>query len=151
MLVSCLVVLDVFLNPPDQHALVLLEADGCGFDDEGFRQLAGGVVRDGDHGCVGDSGVGEEVRFEFGGGDLEALVWVYALVLGQLCGCLIRGERGFLGLGMGKCTLTLINSFIRSTIQICSVPFGPLRTTASSPVRIQPSWKVSRFAWSLFR
>ena len=48
-------------------------------------------------------------------------------------------------------TLTLINSLIRSTMKICSFPWGLFLTTASSPVLIHPSSNVSLFAWSLLR
>jgi hypothetical protein len=54
-------------------------------------------------------------------------------------------------------TLTLINSLIRSTMKICSLPEGALRITASSPVRIHlplpsvSSKKVSLLALGLLR
>lgn len=40
----------------------LARGDG-GLDYEGFRQLAGCFIKDGDHGCIGNSGVGKEVGF----------------------------------------------------------------------------------------
>lgn len=56
--------------------------------------------------------------------------------------------RGFIGIR----TLTLISSLIRSTMKICSdLVLGFWRMTASSPVCIHPSRKVSLVAFSLFR
>lgn len=46
---------------------------GGGLDDKGLGDLTGAVVVDGDDGAVVDIVVGEEVRLELGGGDLEAL------------------------------------------------------------------------------
>lgn len=49
--------LDVFLDLAHEHAVVFLEADGRGLDNEGFGELAGCVIGDGDDGRVGDRGV----------------------------------------------------------------------------------------------
>src|ERR1700722_3783738 len=56
---------------------------------------------------------------------------------------------------IGSLTLTLMSSFILSTIQICSLPFDESLKTASSPVLMNlPSWSstnVSLFALSFFK
>lgn len=68
---TSLVLLDVLLDRLGGCRIV-----GTGFsrlDDNGPGDFACCVVGDGDDGAVGDGGVGEEVGFEFGGGDLQAL------------------------------------------------------------------------------
>lgn len=70
---SRLVRFDPLANISLNESVVFFDADGCGFHNVGFGDFAGGGVWDGDDGAVCDGGVREEVRFEFGGGDLEAL------------------------------------------------------------------------------
>lgn len=70
-----LVALDELLDTAADDGVGVLETSRGGvFDDPGEREFAGGVVGDGDDGAVGDGGVFEESGFEFGGGDLEALL-----------------------------------------------------------------------------
>ena len=71
---SCFLLLHEFRNISFNQRVVLLKTHGLGFHDEGFGKFAGAVVLYGDHGAVGDGGVVEQAGFEFGGGDLEALV-----------------------------------------------------------------------------
>lgn len=68
-----LFLLDMLLDTPDRHAVVLFQPHGRCLDDVGFREFACGVVGDGDDADVCDGRVGEEVGFELGGGDLEPL------------------------------------------------------------------------------
>lgn len=110
----------MFLNLSRKHAIVLLNTDRGGLDDESFGDFSRALVGYLDDGAVVDGRVGEEVGFELGGGDLVAL--------GMVRWVGVRGER--------KRTFTLMSSFIRSTMKMCSFPAGLLRMTASSPVRM---------------
>ena len=72
-LVPRLLLLDVFLNAALDRDVGFFEADGAGFDDERFGDLAGALVGDLDDGTVLHGRVVEEAGFELGGGDLVAL------------------------------------------------------------------------------
>ena len=65
--------LDVFGDLPRHHPVVLFETDGWRFDDECLGYFPGFVIGHGDDGAVGDGGVGQEMRFQLGRRDLEAL------------------------------------------------------------------------------
>lgn len=70
-LVSSLVLLDVLLDRLSGCCIV-----GTSFsrlDDDGLGDFACCVVGNGDNGAVADGRVGEDVGFEFGGGNLQAL------------------------------------------------------------------------------
>ena len=42
----CFVLLDMFLDFPREHAVIILQAHRRRLDDESFGKLAGGIVRD---------------------------------------------------------------------------------------------------------
>lgn len=65
---SRLVLFNVLLDRLDSRHIV--RASFGGLDHNGLRDFARGIVGDRDDGAVGDGGVGEDVGFEFGGGDL---------------------------------------------------------------------------------
>lgn len=66
-----LMLLDMLLNLPLQNRVALLDAPGS-LDDEGFGHFALALGRDADDDAVADEFVRQEVRFEFGGRDLQA-------------------------------------------------------------------------------
>lgn len=63
--------LDMPLHRRNYLVVGLLSAGFAVFDDEGFGDLAFAVAGYADDNAVRHEGVGEEVGFEFGGGDLE--------------------------------------------------------------------------------
>lgn len=93
-----LVLLDVLLDLSLENRVALLDTPRR-FDDEGFGHLALAVGRDADDDAVVDNGVGEEVGFELGGGDLETFDF------DQSAGGMVSWDGRGRGLGGGKCTL----------------------------------------------
>ncbi len=57
-LVPRLMVLNMFSNFTCNEAIVVFQADGGRFNNEGFRDFASAVVWDGNHGAVGDCWMG---------------------------------------------------------------------------------------------
>lgn len=47
----------------ETRVVIALARGGGRLDYEGFRQLAGCCIRDGDYGCIGNVGVSKEVGF----------------------------------------------------------------------------------------
>jgi len=72
-LVPRLVLLDVFGHVARHHAVRVLEADGWRLDHKRLWHFALALRRDADDDAVVDGRVREDVRFEFGGRDLETL------------------------------------------------------------------------------
>lgn len=68
---TSLVLLDVLLDR--LCGCCIIGTGFSGLDDDGLGDFACCVVGDGDDGTVGDGGVGEDVGFEFGGGNLQTL------------------------------------------------------------------------------
>lgn len=47
----------------ETSVIIALARGGGGLDYEGFRELAGFFIRDGDYGCICNGGVSKEVGF----------------------------------------------------------------------------------------
>lgn len=57
----------------DRFGSLFVRASGRGLDDNSLGNFAGGIVGNSDDGTVCDGRVGEEVRLELGGCDLQSL------------------------------------------------------------------------------
>lgn len=119
----------------------------------GFWHFPSFVVLNRYDSTVRNSGVFEETSFQFSWCNLMALSPVVSTDLERESLHTCQPQIGFQHISRpGALTLTLISSFIRSTIQTCSLPLGAFRNTTSSPVRIyrpsDSSTKVSCVARS---
>ena len=65
-----LVLLDVFLNVPNDHTVILFKANRRRLDHIGFWHFSGSIIWDWNDGTVGHSRMSQEMGFEFRGSDL---------------------------------------------------------------------------------
>lgn len=107
-LVSCLVLLDVPLDLAFDDRVIVFGTYRLRLDDVCLGQLACVIVWDGDYRTVSDSRVIEKASFELCRSDLKTLQFRK----------LASSTTATLN-DIGSLTLTLMSSFILSTIQIC--------------------------------